>query len=314
MIELSYFTNLFDRNPKKMEFTSWENFESLLYNVHTKKGQKFDRSKPKQKSSPLISPAVFKPGTTRKNDNVEYWSSWCCVDVDEYTVEKSVQEDMTSKYGQYYFVCYSTASSTKTNPKFRVVFPLTCTVPSDKIKHFWYALNTELDSIGDRQTKDLSRMYYATAQYTNAHNFIWTNKGSTIDPYELMNKHPYVQKSNRSLLDSLPESIRNAVLEEKKSRLINGSITWTSYEDCPFMPKKLVEEYKTTSSTGWYNLSYRIMVATAAKALDMGYPITAKQISVLFRQLDMDTGNWYSNRPLEKEATTALNYAFKNSL
>ena len=150
MIELSLFENLYDRTPKRMEFSSWANFEQLLYNVHKKKGQKFDKSKPKQRSSPLISPAVFKSGTTRKNDNVEYWSQWCCVDVDDYTVSKSVQDDMTDKYGQYYFVCYSTASSSKENPKFRLVFPLTCNVPADKIKHFWYALNTELDSIGDR--------------------------------------------------------------------------------------------------------------------------------------------------------------------
>ena len=31
-----------------------------------------------------------------------------------------------------------------------------------------------------------------------------------------------------------------------------------------------------------------------------GYPITAKEIEYLCRQLDADTGNWYAKRDIEK--------------
>ena len=56
------------------------------------------------------------------------------------------------------------------------------------------------------------------------------------------------------------------------------------------------------------------MSAIAANALNQNYPITAKEIAVLFRQFDNDTGGWYKNRPVETEANRALSYIFKNSL
>jgi plasmid maintenance system antidote protein VapI len=57
---------------------------------------------------------------------------------------------------------------------------------------------------------------------------------------------------------------------------------------------------------------YSIMVATAGNAIRKKYPITADEISQLCRQFDTDTGNWYKNRPLDKEADRALEYVYKN--
>ena len=54
------------------------------------------------------------------------------------------------------------------------------------------------------------------------------------------------------------------------------------------------------------------MVATAGNAIKRGYPITAKQVADLCRQLDKDNGMWYDNRPLEVEADRAVEYAYKN--
>ena len=42
------------------------------------------------------------------------------------------------------------------------------------------------------------------------------------------------------------------------------------------------------------------------------YPITAQEITLLCRELDIDTGNWYKSRPMEKEADRALEYVYKN--
>ena len=314
MIKLSLFETLFDNRPKLMEFDSFDNFEQLLYNVSKMKGVKFDKTKPKQRSAPLISPATFKTGTTRKNDNVIEWSGWCCVDVDEYTTETSVEHDLHKKYGHLYYVCYSTASSTAEKPRFRLVFPLKYNVPQEKIKHFWYALNKELGEVGDGQTKDLARMYYVPAIYPNANNFIFTNKGEYLDPFEYISKHPYAEAQSKSFVDTLPPAIRDAILKEKKSRLVNTDVSWSSYHDCAFWPSHLEKEYRETSSTGWYNLSYRILVACAGKAAAMGYPLTAAQLEVLFRQFDNETGGWYKNRPLRREAEGALQFVLKNSI
>ncbi len=54
------------------------------------------------------------------------------------------------------------------------------------------------------------------------------------------------------------------------------------------------------------------MVAIAGNAVKKQYPITANEISKLCRELDMETGNWYKNRPLDKEADRALEYVYKN--
>ena len=57
---------------------------------------------------------------------------------------------------------------------------------------------------------------------------------------------------------------------------------------------------------------YQIMVALAGNAVRNSYPITAEEIASLCKELDQDTGNWYQNRPLKKEADRALEYVYKN--
>ena len=59
---------------------------------------------------------------------------------------------------------------------------------------------------------------------------------------------------------------------------------------------------------------YRIMIATASKAVEKGYPITSNQIVDLCRQFDKETGNWYESRPMDVEANNALEYAYKNGV
>ena len=302
------FKSLFDNKTQgRFDLANFDAFERVLYELsEVKRKDKKDAS--------LMSPATYLPDTTRKNDNVVEWGRWCCVDIDDYTPAGKLEDDLLNRFGTYRFVCYSTASSTIDQPKFRLVFPLTTTVDRDKIKHFWFALNTELGDLADKQTKDLSRMYYIPATYAGAHNFIFSNKdGDNIDPAELMFKHEYHQKSNlNNFFDRLPEAIQEQIIEHRKSKLDNTNINWTSYRDCPFFPKKLEAEYRLINNTGWYHKMYQIMVAIAGNAIKRDYPITAAEISKMCRELDMETGNWYESRPLDKEADRALEYVYKN--
>ena len=86
-----------------------------------------------------------------------------------------LKEELMIRFSSHYFVCYSTASSTQEQPKFRLIFPLTDEITSDNIPKFWHALNNELGDLADRQTKDLSRMYYVPGKYEGANNFIFSN-------------------------------------------------------------------------------------------------------------------------------------------
>ena len=306
-ISLTLFKNIFDnKTNKRIDAPDFDAFERVLYDLSEKPfGSKEDAM--------LMSPAIYEKNTTRKNDNVVEWAGWCAVDVDDYEPKGDLEDDLVKRFAAYRFICYSTASSKTEQPKFRLVFPLRRPVGKDEIKRFWYALQTELGDLGDRQTKDLSRMYYIPGKYDNAFNFIFSHRiGASVDPSELIFKHPMPEKTNlNNFFDRLPDALQQQIVQYRKDQL-DQNFEWTSYHDCPFWPKQIAAEYQTISKTGWYAKMYAIMVAVAGNAIRKKYPITANEISQLCRQFDEDTGNWYKNRPLDKEADRALEYVYKN--
>jgi hypothetical protein len=303
---LTLFKSIFDnKTQKRMDFTSYAQFERLLFDLAQQKRED-------KRSAPLISPATYKENTTRANDNVIGWAGWCAVDVDEHVFDGNLEKELLDRYGSWNHVVYSTASSTQEHPKFRIVFPLTVNVPKDKIKHFWFALNKELGDIGDPQTKDLSRMYYVPGKYEGAYNFIFNNFcGVDMDPYEIMAKHDYVEKTG-SLIDNLPREIRKQLLAHRKNEMTNTNVTWSNYKDCPFVNKKLVKEYNEITDTGWYTKMYAIMVSIAGNAIRRKYPITAAEITTLCKEIDYENGNWYKTRPFDKEADRAIEFVYGN--
>ena len=303
---LTIFNSIFDnKTDKRLEFDSFEKFEEALYKLSEKPLKE-------KKDAVLISPSTYIKGTTRANKNVMYWDGWCCVDVDDHKFEGDLKNELTNLYGDFHFVCYSTASSKHGLPKFRLVFPTTERIGGDDIRAFWFALNTQLNSLADKQTKDLSRMYYIPGSYAGAFNFIFTNTGNYIDPKELMRKYPMPEKTNlNSFMDRLPEEMQKQIIEYRKGKL-DQDFSWNNYRDCPFWPKNLANEYNAISNTGWYHKMYQIMVAIAGNAVGRKYPITAEEITKLCREFDTETGNWYKNRPLDKEADRAIEYVYRN--
>ena len=290
-----------------MDFKSFAEFERLLFELSKVKRKD-------KKSAQLISPATYVEDTTRANANVIDWGGWAAVDVDDHEFKGDLKSELDDLVGDWHYICYSTASSRSDSPKFRLVFPLRTRVRKENIKAFWFALQSKLGNIGDSQTKDLSRMYYIPGQYHGADNFIFTGGGvQSIDPYALMQEFPYAEKrEGNNFFDRLPEEVQKQIIEHRKSKLDNTSFNWNSYHDCPFFPKHLEAEYRAITGTGWYHTMYRIMVSVAANAIRKQYPITAAEISQLCKQLDNETGNWYANRPLDKEADRALEFVYRN--
>ena len=312
MYSVTIFKNQYDnKTHRRLDFETWIQFERFIYKLS-------ERPMEGKKDAELISPAVYQDGTTRSNKNVLGWAGWAAVDVDDHEFSGNIKDELIRTYGKYNFICYSTASSKDGFPKFRLVFQITKTVKRDSIKHFWFALNSELDSIGDKQTKDLSRMYYVPATYNDAFNFIFTNSGGNdINPHYLMSKWEYsVQKDSKNFMDRLPEEWQKQIIEYRKGKM-NNDITYSSYADCPFVNKKLIDEFKSIAhidNSGRYAMIYKIMVSIASNAISRQYPITAQEIETLCRQIDLETGNRYENRPLNVEANNALEYAYKNGV
>lgn len=306
-ISLTLFKGIYDnKTDRRVDLHDFNAFERVLY-------QLAEKPRAGKQDAELMSPAIYEPDTLRRNDNVIEWAGWCAVDVDDFEIKGKLDEYLVKQFNDYRFICYSTASSTIDLPKFRLVFPLTNPVRNRDIKAFWYALQTELGDLGDKQTKDLSRMYYIPGKYAGAYNFIFSHHGGKpVNPDQLIRKHSLVEKSSGSFFDRLPEAMQKQIIEHRKSKMENTDVHWNSYRDCPFFPKQLENEYRLISNTGWYHKMYQIMVAVAGNAIKKEYPITAQEISKMCRELDMDTGNWYQNRPLDKEADRALEYVYKN--
>ena len=321
MYSLTVFKSIFDnKTDTRVDFDSFEKFEKSLYHLSTLKGYKAKRGERTNKASPLISPAIYKEGTTRANANVIEWASWAALDVDNHTFDGDLESELARLYPDTYYICYSTASSTSDSPKFRLVFPLTRAVRSEEIRHFWFALNTEFGMVGDTQTKDLSRMYYVPAKYPNANNFIFTHRADRyLDVDDLLRKHEYnANVTSTNFIDRLPPEIQKAVVKHRQEELERGKkdITWNSYKDCPFVNKRLVDEYKQiawSDGSGRYSLIYKLMTSIACNAVKRKYPITEYEIVDLVRALDRETSNIYAKRPLNVEASRAIEFAYRNT-
>ena len=303
MVSCTIFNNIYDnQTDKRMDYESFEQFETILYRLA--ESDKY----PTKSEAPLISPAVYLPDSTRANDNVVSWGGFGILDVDDFT--GNIKE-IEKQYERFKYVCYSTASSHRDKPRFRLVFPLDRFVEKDEIKHFWFAINKEIGGIADAQTKDLSRMYYIPAKYKKAFNFIFSHDGDIMNVDNLLEANPYYQQAD-NFFDRLPEGIQKGLIEHRKNQLKNSNYSWTNYLDCPFVNQTQVNEYKSIQGTGWYSQMYKIMVSPAGKALNKGYPITAKEVAHICRTLDNDTGNWYLKRDMEKEADRAIEFVFRN--
>jgi hypothetical protein len=307
---LTIFKSIYDNKvDKRMDFSTWDKFEKLLYDLSSVK-------KSSKRDAQLISPAIYLPDTTRANKSVESWAGWAALDIDDHEFKGNLKNELITRFGHIYFVCYSTASSTIDKPKFRIVFPLKRHVEANKIKSFWFALNTEFGNLGDTQTKDMSRMYYVPADYAGANNFIFTNKSdSIIDPSKLIEKHPHTQKQGKTFIERLPDNIQKEIVKYRAETLESNkpNVQWSSYRDCPFVNQNLIKEYKSINSSGWYFTMYRIMVSVAATAIRRGYPISSHEITILCQELDLETGSWYQGRPLEVEADRAIEFAYRNA-
>ena len=148
-------------------------------------------------------------------------------------------------------------------------------------------------------------------------NFIFSNVGDPLAVDFLLAAYPYSEKqSSASFIDRLPDAWRDQIIEHRKSALDNTSYYWTSYQDCPFLNKRLISDWNGIAGidgSGRYRMIYKIMISIAGNAVKKGYPLTSNQLVELIKQLDADTSRKYQNRALDIEANNALEYAYKHS-
>ena len=301
-ISLSYFKSQYDNKPKRLDFRGWAAFVTFLEGLSKRKLAK-------KTDAELICPAVYHEGTTRANANVLGWAGWAAIDIDEFEGDLDV---FLNRFSDWDYVVYSTASSKPDGPKFRLVFRLTRFVAGPEVRKLWFALQSWVDDEGDKQCKDLSRMYYIPAEYDDAYNFFSRNSGIPVDVDYLYARYPLLERDTRRIDDELPDDVIEGFIQYRKDKM-DANYTWTSFHDCPFWPSKLEKEYRQITKSGWYRKMYQIMVSIAVRAHKKGYPITAIEMADLCQEFDLETGRWYEDRPFVKEAERALEYAKRNT-
>ena len=125
----------------------------------------------------------LKPGTTRKNVNVDFMSM-AIADIDNGTTLESLMPAI----GEYEWFAYSSFKHTDAAPRYRIVFPLTKDVPADEWGAVWDAFSTALiGGNNDPATKDPSRFFWLPMAHPDRieMSFVQHNSGKWLDPDSL---------------------------------------------------------------------------------------------------------------------------------
>ncbi len=155
-MRISLFENYFDSAVKHLDI-EWEDFVTSIVGPHTYSATK--------ETAPQFSPAEFKEGERRTNENViRLWLA--CFDFDSVTVEDKIKlEEFLTKQGLGY-VLYTTFSHTKNaSPRFRIVLDLDRPVLVKEWTSFWDRLVDMFPVKPDMQCRSPSHMYARTTTH-----------------------------------------------------------------------------------------------------------------------------------------------------
>ena len=319
--QITVFSSVYDKDTsKRIERASFDDFQDLFYTCYK------EREFKNKSDAALFSPAVYTPGTTRKNVNVEKFSRWFAADLDSFkfnhesadSIQAQLEKAFPKSLGKYRYFVYSTARSSQKKPKMRAIFQLTNEVKPDKITIFWHAMNEILGGAIDKQTKDHARMFYHPGQFAESDNrFFFSSDGEqrpSVDPDKLISSFDNEFLITKTFTKMLPDNIISEMQRLKKAALTK-SYSWSSWEDCPFINKERVSEYHAIvvmNADGRYFGFYRLMVSIASIAIKKEYPITAHEVETLAREIDNSIDGFYRKRNISKEAAHAVTFAYES--
>lgn len=135
-----------DNQPSPRELT-WPQLKAKYFSKHTVRNDK--------KGGMVFSPVSYEPGAKRSNENVV--AVYCAVfDIEHHGPFDEIKE----KLNGYAFSAYSSFSHRDSDPRYRLILPLSKPVLGGEWPVIWERLNLWLGEINDPATKDASRIYY----------------------------------------------------------------------------------------------------------------------------------------------------------
>ena len=303
-MEFSYFNRFHSNEPNLCTANGWEGFIKDMRIASEVEGYKPAASDYTAPSSGLISPAIYGNDTDkRKNDNVIGWDI-ICMDIDTGVDELDV---IIGHFSKFTNLIYSSPNCTHEKLKLRVILPLDKRAPKEYLKNIWHACEQWCNGIVDVQTKDISRLYYVPARYTNRgekyRHFFLTNDGMSVNWEQLIKRYPYkvVEKFNqKNPLQSLKRSlyVQN---HGTPSLNIHDKTSGLVYQN-------MIDDYKLTPAGSHHKAIYLFMVKVCYNAQKIGYPIVQSDLVYMARQLDDEDGGYYDDKKLNDSAGDALTY------
>lgn len=168
------FCDVKSTQPKNFAL-SWQGLSSLLQ-ISVANADKTQRE--------LWSPVIYRPNTTRGNDNVQ-WVTCLVVDMDGESFDYA-------KLTGLEYLAYTTWSHTEQDEHWHLVLPLAEPVPGYRWHEIWSRLHEKINVVGDPQTKDPARIFYRPQHKPLTTPDIKIGYGQFLDP-ELDESAPYVE-------------------------------------------------------------------------------------------------------------------------
>jgi hypothetical protein len=169
-LPVSRFAGRYDSHPRQL-YQTWPDLTEMLSRPMIRP----------DKDGPLWSPTLYRPGSTRGNQNV---LSLSCGVLDFDHADLNTLIGLTHGYA---CLLHSTYSHTAESPRYRAVLPLATPVPADQWTTVWRQLNRLFSDLADPAAKDPARIHYLPATPRERRKLFQVEvfDGPTLHPQDL---------------------------------------------------------------------------------------------------------------------------------
>jgi putative DNA primase/helicase len=168
-LAIATFDNKNDTTPKTASLP-WPQLVEML-TTHVER---------EEKDGPLFSPAVYRDGTSRANENVKA-ITLAVADFDH----SEAWGEIAARLVDYEYIVYSTHTHLEESPRYRVVIRLARPISAIEWPEVKARLYCHVYRTADKAASDPSRMFYLPSCKPCAPRFADYHKGACLDPDEL---------------------------------------------------------------------------------------------------------------------------------
>jgi hypothetical protein len=318
----SYFSNCLDTQPAQ-QLTTWTQF---VHDLDSERSLRRADDRTKKHATPLISPAAYELGDSRKDANVIGWGGWMALDIDNDGLFPAPFDMAAAEIRALNVnaLIYSTTKATATHHRYRVLLHLNRDLTPEEIRPHHAAVCRMFGNLGpDLACKDLSRIYAVPTTWIpsgegNAEpvNLFWSRTdGSPLDVDAVLAAHPSepIASHMPPLAPRGVQSLGSRTIYSKNGMTYRPLPSGCSILTSPVVTASMIEDYINGPRGSHHVGLYRFMTRVAARARLMEFEITAEDLVGYAREVNaispIKTATTRWARSIYTEAASALDYA-----